>query len=43
MLTRHRAPGIATGQQFRFASLRSLPADDTGLPGDPEFSTALLG
>ena len=42
MLDHHRGLGITVEQRFRFASLMSLAADDAGLPGDPEFRSALM-
>jgi hemoglobin len=42
MLGKHRLLGITDAQRFRFASLMSLAADDAGMPGDPEFRSALV-
>jgi hemoglobin len=42
MLARHRGLGISPEQRFRFASLMSLAADDSELPADPEFRSALI-
>lgn len=42
MLAKHRDLAITPEQRFRFASLMSLAADDAGLPGDPEFRSALV-
>jgi hemoglobin len=42
MLNKHLALGITDAQRFRFASLMSLAADDAGMPGDPEFRSALV-
>src|ERR1700744_3337931 len=40
MLAHHRDLGINPEQRFRFASLRSLAADDSDLPSDPEVPAA---
>ena len=42
MLAHHRNLPITAKQRFRFASLRSLAADDADLPADPEFRSALV-
>jgi hemoglobin len=42
MLSKHKHLGITGAQRFRFASLMSLAADDAGMPGDPEFRSALV-
>jgi hemoglobin len=42
MLAKHRGLAITPEQRFRFASLMSLAADDSGLPADPEFRSALV-
>jgi hemoglobin len=42
MLHKHLNLGITDEQRFRFASLMSLAADDTGMPSDPEFRSALV-
>jgi hemoglobin len=42
MLAHHRDLGITAEQRRRFVSLMSVAADDAGLPGDPEFRSALL-
>jgi hemoglobin len=42
MLDHHHNLGITDAQRFRFASLMSLAADDAGMPGDPEFRSALV-
>ena len=42
MVTKHLGLGISPEQRARFVSLMSLAADDAGLPGDPEFRSALL-
>ena len=43
MLDHHRGLGITPEQRFRFASLMSRAADDSELPGDPEFRAAFMG
>jgi hemoglobin len=43
MLSHHHDLGITPEQRLRFATLMSLAADDAGLPGDPEFRSALMG
>ncbi len=43
MVAKHRDLGISPEQRLRFATLMSLAADDAGLPGDPEFRSALVG
>jgi hemoglobin len=42
MLAHHKDLAIGAEQRYRFASLMSLAADDAGLPGDPEFRSALM-
>ena len=42
MLRHHRGLAITPEHRFRFASTMSLAADDAGLPGDPEFRSALV-
>ena len=42
MLAHHRDLGITPEQRSRFVSLMSRAADDAGLPGDPEFRSALM-
>jgi hemoglobin len=42
MLAKHRDLRITPEQRRRFVALLSLAADDAGLPGDPEFRSALL-
>jgi hemoglobin len=34
--------GITAEQHLRFATLMSMPADDAGLPDDPEFRSAFM-
>lgn len=43
MLARHRGLAITPEQRLAFVTLLSRAADDTGLPADPEFSSALIG
>ena len=43
MLAHHRGLSSTPEQRFRFASLRSLAADDAALPADPEFRAAVIG
>jgi hemoglobin len=42
MLNKHQQLGITDEQRFRFASLMSRAADDSGMPSDPEFRSALM-
>lgn len=42
MLDKHRDLGINAEQRRRFVETMSLDADDAGLPGDPEFRSALV-
>ncbi|MGH9209134.1 MAG: group II truncated hemoglobin [Acidimicrobiales bacterium] len=42
MVAKHRDLGITAEQRHRFASLMSQAADDSGLPDDPEFRSALV-
>ena len=42
MLAHHRVLAIAPEERHRFVSRLSLAADDTGLPDDPEFRSALV-
>jgi hemoglobin len=42
MLAHHRDLAITGEERRRFVSLMSVAADDAGLPGDPEFRSALL-
>ena len=42
MLGKHRDLRITPEQRRRFVELLSVAADDAGLPGDPEFRSALL-
>lgn len=42
MISVHRGLGITREQRRRFVALLSLGADDAGLPGDPEFRSALI-
>jgi hemoglobin len=42
MLGKHRDLAISPDQRLRFAALMSVAADDAGLPGDPEFRSALI-
>ena len=43
MLARHRDLAITPEQRLTFVTLLSRAADDTGLPADPEFRSALMG
>jgi hemoglobin len=43
MLGRHRDLAITTEQRLEFVTLLSRAADDSGLPSDPEFRSALMG
>jgi hemoglobin len=42
MVSKHQNLGITVEQRRRFVELMSIAADDAGLPGDPEFRSALL-
>jgi hemoglobin len=42
MLARHRGLGITPAARHRFVALLSEAADAAGLPGDPEFRSALV-
>lgn len=42
MVAKHVGMGITPEARHRFVSTMSLAADDAGLPGDPEFRSALL-
>lgn len=42
MLDHHRNLAITAEQRATFVAVMSLAADDAGLPGDPEFRSALL-
>jgi hemoglobin len=42
MVSKHKDLAITPEQRLRFVTLMSLAADDAGLPGDPEFRSALI-
>ena len=42
MLAKHVDLGITEKQRLRFTELMRLAADDAGMPGDPEFRSALV-
>lgn len=42
MLSKHLGLAITEDQRFRWVQLMARAADDAGLPGDPEFRSALL-
>jgi hemoglobin len=42
MVAHHRQLGISVEQRRRFVALMSVAADDAGMPGDPEFRSAIL-
>jgi hemoglobin len=42
MLARHRGLAITSEQRLAFVTLLSRAADDTALPADPEFRSALM-
>ena len=42
MLAKHIDLGITEKHRLRFTELMRLAADDAGMPGDPEFRSALV-